>query len=381
MTQELAHSNVLLPSGFPDALPDESRHESWITSQVSRAFLSYGYEPVSPPLVEFERNNVITEESVVGQTFRLMDPASQEMMCIRSDMTMQVARIASMRMKDHPRPLRLCYQGSVLQVQGEGLYSERQYIQAGAELVGASQVDADVEIIVMAVKALQNLGVNSISVDFNLPQLSYLMMGEHGVATDVQQHLLHYIEVKDVDAIMRVGHSVCEALKALVLLSGSADEALPAIKKMKLPAQATAYVSHLEAVVNQVSSILPDVAVTIDPLERRGFEYHSSISFSLFSHDSHEELGRGGRYIVPFNQEDAVGVTLSVSALKRITSVPEAVKRVFVPYDVGFQALDSANFQEYVLVRGLSAIDDNTAEAKRLGCQYLFDQGTILPIA
>src|SRR3546814_12448369 len=65
--------------------------------------------------------------AVASQTFRLMDPVSQRMMGLRADMTPQVARIATTRLKKAPRPPRLCYGGQVLQVRGSQLRPERQF--------------------------------------------------------------------------------------------------------------------------------------------------------------------------------------------------------------------------------------------------------------
>src|SRR3546814_4732936 len=86
-------------------------------------------------------------------TFRLMDPVSQRMMGLRADMTPQVARIATTRLKKAPRPLRLCYGGQVLQVRGSQLRPERQFAQAGVELIGAPEESADAEVVLLAIRS------------------------------------------------------------------------------------------------------------------------------------------------------------------------------------------------------------------------------------
>ena len=40
----------------------------------------------------------------------------------------------------------------------------------------------------------------------------------------------------------------------------------------------------------------PDLKLTVDPLERQGFEYQTGLSFTLFARSARRELGRGGRY-------------------------------------------------------------------------------------
>ena len=104
-------------------------------------------------------------------TFRLMDPVSQQMMGLRADITMQIARIAASRLTNSPRPLRLCYAGDVFRVKGAQLRPERQFTQVGFELIGAPSAAADVEAVLLAAGALRDAGVQRLSVDLSSPTL------------------------------------------------------------------------------------------------------------------------------------------------------------------------------------------------------------------
>ena len=91
-------------------------------------------------------------------TFRLMDPVSQRMMAVRADMTLQVARIATTRLDNAPRPLRLSYAGQVLRVRGSQLRPERQFGQAGIELIGVDNAAADAEVIALCRRSADGSG-------------------------------------------------------------------------------------------------------------------------------------------------------------------------------------------------------------------------------
>src|SRR3546814_15536656 len=107
----------LLPAGLQDVLPPLAAHESAVVERLIACFQAQGYERVKPPLLEFEEALLTgAGAAVASQTFRLMDPVSQRMMGLRADMTPQVARIATTRLKKAPRPLRRCYGGPVRQV-------------------------------------------------------------------------------------------------------------------------------------------------------------------------------------------------------------------------------------------------------------------------
>ncbi len=162
----------LLPAGLADLLPPDAAREARAIDVAIERFAAFGYERVKPPLVEFEESLLGGPGAALGpQTFRLMDPVSQRMMGVRADMTVQVARIAATRLKNAPRPLRLCYAGQVLRVKGSHLQPERQFGQAGAELIGAPSASADAEIALLAASALGVLGITDITLDLTLPTL------------------------------------------------------------------------------------------------------------------------------------------------------------------------------------------------------------------
>ncbi|NQV44142.1 MAG: ATP phosphoribosyltransferase regulatory subunit, partial [Rhodospirillales bacterium] len=113
---------ALLPAGMADVLPPDAAFEATVVERLMARFGAQGYGRVKPPLLEFEENLLRGPGSAMSsQTFRLMDPVSQRMMGLRADMTPQVARIATSRLRKAPRPLRLSYAGQVLRVKGSQL--------------------------------------------------------------------------------------------------------------------------------------------------------------------------------------------------------------------------------------------------------------------
>src|SRR5580692_12745911 len=150
---------ALLPAGLRDGLPPDAAQRAAVIERLIAEFGAHGYERVEPPLVEFEDSLLPSGPGAGPEIFRLMDPLSQRMMGVRADLTIQVARIATTRLAARPRPLRLSYAGDVLRVKGSQLRPERQFVQVGAELIGAPSVAADVEVVRLAADALAAIGV------------------------------------------------------------------------------------------------------------------------------------------------------------------------------------------------------------------------------
>lgn len=358
----------LLPAGFRDVLPPQVAQEARTLALLLGVFEGWGYDQVKPPLVEFSGN---TDASLARQTFRMADPESGEMLAIRTDITPQVARMAALRLKAAPRPLRLSYNGQVLRVKGEGLHAERQLAQVGAELIGEKGLSADTEVVLLAIEALHKAGIPDICVDFSLPQLQAIVLGQ------VSPQLAELIEKKDVAAIRQEAGEAGETLTALIAAAGDADRVFSKVKGMALPVAASQCFAELEKLVAAIRASGARCSLTIDPLERKGFEYHTGIAFSFFAKGSVEELGRGGRYSLPGAKkadvaEDAVGFSLTMNALLRAIPDPAPRDRVFVPLDENPGDLREKGM---IVVQGLEPVADAKAEAKRLRCTHVLAKG------
>ena len=87
--------NQLLPEGFRDSLPDLALEEYRINDCFLKITKKSGFSYVNPPLIEFESSLFfLSKEKQKSECFRVLDPLSQKIMAIRSDITSQIARIS-----------------------------------------------------------------------------------------------------------------------------------------------------------------------------------------------------------------------------------------------------------------------------------------------
>jgi len=84
------------------------------------------------------------------------------MLGVHSDITPQIARIDSKRVKSE-RVDRYCYINAILQTKADDFYASRSPIQAGAELYGFKGIDADIEIITLMIESLTLLGLDGVT--------------------------------------------------------------------------------------------------------------------------------------------------------------------------------------------------------------------------
>ncbi len=375
-------NRALLPPGMNDILPDDAAFEAAIVERLLKDFAAHGYERVKPPLVEFEDSLLSgAGASMTSQTFRLMDPVSHRMMGVRADMTLQIARIATTRLKDAPRPLRLCYAGQVLRVEGTQLRPEREFGQAGVELIGASTSAADAEMVLLAAQALTRIGVVDLSVDLNLPSLVPAVCSAASLGEEASEKARSALDRKDAAAVAALGGEAAELLGRLLAAAGPARRALRELATLDLPPPAAGEVRRLEEVVGLVNEAASDLKLTIDAVENRGFEYHTGVSFVLFAVDVRGELGRGGRYLAGDGEgEPATGFTLFMDTVLRALPGPPPPRRLFVPLGTPAEECRKLRQEGWVTVAALEEVDDARAEARRAACTHAYAAGKITPL-
>ncbi|NQW10622.1 MAG: ATP phosphoribosyltransferase regulatory subunit [Alphaproteobacteria bacterium] len=373
---------ALLPAGLRDILPPNAGNEARLIEALMARLAAHGYERVKPPLIEFETSLLEGPGAVTSdRLFRLMDPMSQRMMGVRADMTVQVARIASTRLKNAGRPLRLCYAGEVLRTVASQLNPEREVVQVGAELIGSPTAEADAEIILVAVEALKAVGVGGLSLDLMVPTLvPAVLAGLAAPAEDIAR-LRAAVDRKDMAAVEELAGAARPVLTRLLEASGRKDAALAMLAGLDLPDEARAALDRLTQVTDRVAAVEPTLAITLDPVENRGFEYHTGIAFSLFARGVRGEMGRGGRYR-PNGDETgtATGFTLYMERVLQALPSPTPRPRVYVPYGTSRDEAAALRAAGRATVQGLEPAVDPVAEARRLECSHVWLEGRAEPV-
>ena len=371
----------LLPQGLRDLLPPEAIHEASVMDGLLEAFSIHGYERVEPPLVEFEENLLDgAGQAMAPHTFRLMDPVSQRMMGVRADMTPQVARIATTRLAAMERPLRLFYGGQVLRVKGSQLRPERQVAQAGVELIGADSPEADAEVIALAYEALVSLDVENLSVDISLPTIVRAVCEDLGLDREARENVRAALDRKDAAAITAMGKPVADILGGLLQASGLGDRALAALAELDLPAEAAAERDRLKRVISLLAEMAPGLVVTVDPVEHRGFEYQTGLSFTLFARDVRGELGRGGRYLAGRDSEASTGFSLYMDSVLRAVPKRERRARLYLPHGTALETARRERTAGWITVCGLAPEQDILQEAARLRCSHVLTHDGIVAV-
>lgn len=365
----------LLPEGFRDRLPPQAAAAARVARAMLDVMASNGYARVGPAIAEFEsslsaRSGGATRNSLL----RFTDPVSGHTLALRGDITVQVGRIATTRLADAARPLRLCYHGQVLRLRARQLRPEREITQLGAELIGNDGVAAASEIVGVAIDALEAAGVKDIIVDFTLPDLvETLAVKALPLPQDKIDAVRSELDMKDAGGLSALG---ADAYLPLLAATGPFAEAVEKLRAIDAGGALASRIAGLEAIAGSVAG---RATITLDPTERHSFEYQNWFGFTLFAKGYTAALGRGGTYAIAKpdgGQEVAIGFSLFPDPLIDAATEDLENRRMFLPLGTLPAKAAQMRGEGWVTVAALDANDS----ARALDCAYVLKNGRAEPV-
>ena len=353
----------LLPEGLEDRLPAAAAAAARVTRAVIDVLGAHGYDRVQPPSIEFEKSMASRMAGVQPRRmFRFVDPASLRTLALRSDITVQVGRIAATALAKAARPLRLCYAGQVLTIKGDGLDPTRERLQLGAELIGSDSVAAAGEIVAVAIEALSAAGATGLSVDFTLPDLVDTLAAKAlPLDADKIEAVRRELDDKDAGGLVEAGG---EAYLPLLTAIGPFERAIERLAAIDAGGALSSRIAALREVAARLGG---KARLTLDPSERHGFEYQSWFGFTIYAAGVAGALGRGGSYRILGPDEPAIGFSLFPDALIDALAGQEAARdTLFLP--LGHDPVHAERLRA-IGWRTVAAICE-ACEPKALGCTH-----------
>ncbi len=371
----------LLPEGFRDSLPDLARKEFLVISMFVDLMNRNGYELVKPPLFEFEKSLFLLSKNKRNtNSFRVLDPISQKMMGLRSDITSQIARIASSSFEKKDRPLRLSYFGEILKVKNSQLNISRQFTQLGAELIGINNTFYEVEILKIIIMILKNLDIKDYSIVFSMPSLFFSVCEDFKLDDKNTLFLKDKYENKNLVGIEKISDKLLKVSNILMNTIGEFEENYEELDQFDFPKKTKSEVNNFLSSLSVIKEYIPEIKVNIDPIDIDKFGYHNGILFKIYSRNLNE-LFSGGRYNV--NDENCIGFSaLLENLVKEFNFDKKKYKKILVPItdkNVDRVELLSKNF---IIVNYSEKIkkSDMKDEAKKNKCDYFMIDNQIMKV-
>jgi ATP phosphoribosyltransferase regulatory subunit len=290
-----------LPDQIADVLPSEARHIEELRRMLLDAARSYGYELVMPPLLEHLESLLTgTGEALGLQTFKLVDQLSGRTLGLRADSTPQVARIDA-HLLNRQSVTRLCYCGPVLHTRADRPHATREPLQFGAEIFGHAGLEADLEVQCLAIEALRAAGFGPLQLDMADVRIVNALLAGAALSSSALGRIHAALANKDaaeLAALLRaqagLSAKAVAGLQALPQLYGDRAVLAQARRDLAGIEGVSEALDELERLDRQLASLYPQLSLSFDLADLRGYAYYSGIRFAIYG--SGDELARGGRY-------------------------------------------------------------------------------------
>lgn len=270
--------NHPIPSGTRDVLPDELREVRAITEAMRAVFDSSGYGEVATPALEYEEVLTRGDPAAADPAYRLFDEHGN-VLVLRSDMTIPIARVVAARYPSEPVPLRFCYVQHAYRAVRRHRLQPREILQAGIELVGAPGPEGTAEAITVLCAALDAAGLQSYRVGVGDASLFARALERAGV--DGRDRLLEALDAHD---FVTLGRELPSGLARLATTRGG-PEVLEGV-----PEAAELRELHSRLPANVTERVIYDLGLL------RSLGYYTGAVFEVYDAAFGTPIGGGGRY-------------------------------------------------------------------------------------
>lgn len=204
-------------------------------------------------------------------------------------------------MRHHPLPLRLAYSASVFRHQEPQAGRQREFFQAGVELIGSDRPEADAEMISMAVEGCREAGLRSFQIDVG--QVEYLrgMLNALNPSPELRRKILSALRRKDAVELeltlkpLPAKPRLKDGILNLTTLYGG-EAVLEEAKGWAVTEQSQRALENLGQVYQVLKAYGLAEHIIIDLGETYAFDYHTGVVFQVFTESLGSPIGGGGRY-------------------------------------------------------------------------------------
>jgi ATP phosphoribosyltransferase regulatory subunit len=332
--------NKITPEGTNDLLFEECVARRYVEKTLSQVFSSRGFNEVVTPGFEFYDVFTSSLSAIPQEVMYKMTDKQGRLIVMRPDSTMPIARLTATRLQNLPKPIRLFYTQPIYR-NNPGLTGRRdETVQTGIELLGASGIRADLEVIVTAIEALSKC-VPNFRLEIGHAGFFRALAEQLPITDDLREDIRKTIESKDYAALNSILDGLedskqVQAIRRLPRLFGGEEvfsEAAPLCSDEK-SRQTIEYLHELYSALTQ-NGLGNRIIVDLGLVQRN--DYYSNIVFSAYVEECGDAVLLGGRYDQLLGCFDlpmpAIGFAINVDAISKIVLEGKKIGKI-APVDV-----------------------------------------------
>ena len=290
--------NFVTPSGFRDILPDEALQREQTTQRVQACLAQRGYLPIETPTLEnIEVLNAAY--NLPGVPFRFFD-ATGNLVALRPDVTMQVARMCATRLHGEKGPFRFRYTQRVFR-EASADSATRELTQIGAEIIGASGCKVDAELVSLFAASLEECGLKKFTIALGTAAVLRALLKAapaQGAWKDAVLRAYQDSDFVELDRLVSLEADkspYARALNRLPRIFGK-REAIERARALLAPLGCDQGLDELEAVYDLMVEQGREDMLLVDFSMMRSFNYYTGLVFEAYAPGLGAMIGSGGRY-------------------------------------------------------------------------------------
>ncbi len=326
----------MIPEGMRDVIPPEAAQLRALEASLCRCFEAFGYGEVRTPWLEYVETMEAVGDDTLAAGYRLRDQRGHELM-VRTDMTVPVARLAAARFDAESLPLRLSYVAPSIRPWTPSRSQDGEFLQAGAELIGASSPAADAESITLLCDCLTQAGLTGFKVVIGSIEFYTGFVDSLGFKPDDRRAFLDALAERDyplLESIASKAGVAPSSLNALwrTLKLTAAHDGLQRARKLATNSTMTGAIDRLDEVYDLVEQAGFADHVVFDFGLFQDLTFYTGIFFEVYARGVGLPIASGGRFdglLRSFGWEvPGVGFAVAVErlyeALEEIGAAPAA---------------------------------------------------------
>ncbi len=288
-----------IPPGTRDILPDEMRELRRLHRDLVEVFEARGYGEVSTPAIEYDEVLARGDGRTADSAYRFFDERG-DLLALRSDMTIPIARLVASRYAGAEPPLRLCYLANAYRAVRPQRGQMREFAQAGVELIGAPAPQGTAEVIEVLEAALDATGLERAVIGLGDADLYRQLLSDFGVGEAARDSILERLATHDLVGVelelsqAGIGDEQVATCVALSQLRGG-REALEEARSIG-GAAVERSTARLDATLEELERRGAADRVQVDLGLLRDLGYYSGAILEVYDPALGHVLGGGGRY-------------------------------------------------------------------------------------
>lgn len=288
-----------LPQGTERLLLDEAFRRQSLLQKVQNLFTSWGYLPVQTPVFDFYDLYAPFLGQAAENVYRLIDREG-DLLMLRSDITLFLARSMGVALREGHAPLRVCYGDTILRHQDVEDISANEFYQIGAEFIGSSSPEGDLEILLLAEEFLHLFGLENARIHLGSRAVFQAAFGDKD--DNLKNQLLQTILLRRTAQMKTLLGSDPRADELCRLFSflGSSAEARKLLDSLKGLAKFDPSVLQTASKLLELSENLETLGMgnrfRLDFSEVGKNSYYTGLVFQVYQEGIGDAIGGGGRY-------------------------------------------------------------------------------------